>query len=106
MPLNSHRRYQKAHHIEVNHERGCLFEHILAPTLPDFKNKLRELHQWTPPRCKGPQDHLLITRYACFVRVAAIKKLDFLAEAGFSKRRPDIKPFFWPEMGFSASGQI
>ena len=35
MPLNSHRRYQKAHHIEVNHERGCLFEHILVPTLPE-----------------------------------------------------------------------
>ena len=35
MPLNSHRRYQKAHHIEVNHERGCMFEHILVPTLPE-----------------------------------------------------------------------
>ncbi len=36
MSLNSHRRYQKAHHIEANHERGCLFEHILVPTLPEF----------------------------------------------------------------------
>jgi len=35
MPLISHLRYQKAHHIEVNHERGCLFEHILVPTLPE-----------------------------------------------------------------------
>ena len=53
MPLNSHRRYQKAHHIEVNHERGCLFEHILVPTLPEFQNKLRELRQRAPARCKG-----------------------------------------------------
>ena len=31
-----------------------------------------------------------------FLQVTAINKHDFLAEAGFSKRRPDIKPFFWP----------
>ena len=68
MPLNSHRRYQKAHHIEVNHERGCLFEHILVPTLPEFQNKLGERRQWTPARCKGPQDRLLITRHVCFCR--------------------------------------
>ena len=49
MPLNSHRRYQKVCISNVNHERGYLFEHILAPTLPEFQNKLRELHQWTPP---------------------------------------------------------
>ena len=65
---------------------------------PAPQSKLRELRQRTPARCKGPQDHLLITRYACFVRVAAIKKLDFLAEAGFSKRRPDIGPIFWPTL--------
>ena len=68
MPLNSHRRYQKAHHIEVNHERGYLFEHILVPTLTEFQNKLRELRQWTPARCKGPKDHLHITRHVCFCR--------------------------------------
>ena len=66
----------------MNHERGYQFEHILAPTLPDFQNKLRELHQWTPARCKGPQDHLLITRYACFVQLTAINKHDFLAGDG------------------------
>ena len=82
MPLCSHRRYQKAHHIEVNHERGYQFEHILAPMQPEFQNKLRELHQWTPARCKGPQDHLLITRYACFVQLTAINKHDFLAGDG------------------------
>ena len=78
MPLNSHRRYQKAH-IEVNHERGCLFEHILVPTLPEFQNKLGELRQRTPARCKGPQDRLLITRHVFFLQVTAINKHDFLA---------------------------
>ena len=29
--------------------------------------------------CKGPQDRLLIVRYACFVPVVAINKPDFLA---------------------------
>mgnify|MGYP007111738012 CR=1 FL=1 len=29
--------------------------------------------------CKGPLDHLLIVRYACFVPVMAINKPDFLA---------------------------
>ena len=52
MPLNSHRRYQKVCISNVNHERGYQFEHILAPTLPDFKNKLRELRQWTPLAAK------------------------------------------------------
>ena len=51
MPLNSHRRYQKAHYIEVNHERGCLFEHILVPTLPEFQSKLRELRQRARSAC-------------------------------------------------------
>ena len=34
-------------------------------------------------RCKGPLDHLLIVRYACFVPVMAIKKPVFLAGGRF-----------------------
>ena len=34
MSLHSHRRYQKTHQIELNHERGCMFAPILVPTLP------------------------------------------------------------------------
>ena len=90
MPLNSHRRYQKAHYIEVNHERGCLFEHILVPTLPEARATpmdSRSLQRSTRPFAY----HSL----CMFLQVTAINKHDFLAEAGFSKR-PDIKPFFWP----------
>ena len=37
--------------------------------LPAAQSKLRELHQRAPARCKGPPDHLLTARYACFVPV-------------------------------------
>ena len=100
MPLNSHRRYQKVCISNVNHERGYQFEHILAPTLPEFQNKLRELHQWTPASSKGPQDHLLITRYACFVQVTAKNKHDFLAGDGIFCKRPDIGPMNSPILHF------
>jgi len=79
MPLNSHRRYQKAHHIDVNHERGYLFEHILVPTLPEFLNKLDELRQWTPARCKGSKDPFAYHSLCMFLQVTAINKHDFLA---------------------------
>ena len=36
---------------------------------PAAQSKLRELRQRAPARCKGPPDHLLTARYACFVPV-------------------------------------
>ena len=34
MSFNTHRRYQKTHQNELNHERGCMFAPILSPTPP------------------------------------------------------------------------
>ena len=35
---------------------------------PAPQSKLRELHPKGSAHCKGPQDHLPVIRYACFVR--------------------------------------
>ena len=36
---------------------------------PAPQSQLRKLRQRAPARCKGPPDHLLTARYACFVLV-------------------------------------
>lgn len=95
MPLNSHRRYQKA----VQYwSKSWAWVPVWTHSRTDATRISKQAGRATPMDSRSLQRSTKPFAYhslCMFLQVTAINKHYFLAEACFSKR-PNIKPFFWP----------